>query len=262
VGKRKKEKLPANHAFMSRKVLIIGGSSGLGRQLAMRFARNGDAVAVVARRGQLLTELKLEIPSIIIRQADIRDEKITDIMGQLFAEMNGLDILIVAASIVQFSNELTATSETDTVATNVGGFYNIICTAWQYLKSTGGGQIVGITSIAAARGNKQAPAYHASKSFQSSFLESLRVKARHEKNRITVTELIPGYMDTAMGKGDRLFWIVSPEKAARLAFRAINNKKKRAFIPGRWWWTWKIQRMMPIFLYDKIVNAKWKLKKR
>jgi len=247
---------------MSRKVLIIGGSSGLGRQLALRFAKNGDNVAVMARRGQLLTELKLEIPSLIIRQADIRDEKITDIMGQVFTELNGLDILVIAASIVQFTTELNPTSETDTLAVNVEGFHNIITTAWQYFKSTGGGQLVGITSIAAARGNKQAPAYHASKSFQSCYLESLRVKARHEKNKISVTELIPGYMDTAMGKGDRMFWVISAEKAARLAFRAINKKKKRAFIPRRWWWTWKIQRMLPIFMYDKIVNAKWKLKKR
>jgi len=247
---------------MSKKVLIIGGSSGLGRQLAIRFARNGDTVAVIARRGQLLTELKLEIPSIIIRQADIRDEKITDIMGQVLTELNGLDILVVAASIVQFTSELVSTSEADTLAVNVGGFHKIICTAWQYLKSTEGGQIVGITSIAAARGNKQAPAYHASKSFQSSYLESLRVKARFEKNNIAVTELIPGYMDTAMGKGDRMFWVISAEKAAKLAFRAIKKKKKRAFIPRRWWWTWKIQRMLPIFMYDKIVNAKWKLKKK
>lgn len=247
---------------MSRKVLIIGGSSGLGRQLALRFARNGDAVAVVARRGQLLTELKLEIPSLIIRQADIRDEKITDIIGQILSELNGLDILIIAASIVQFTNELSPTSETDTLAVNVTGFHTILGTAWRYFKSTGGGQLVGITSIAAARGNKQAPAYHASKSFQSSYLESLRVKARHEKNNICVTELIPGYMDTAMGKGDRLFWMISAEKAARLAFRAINKKKKRAFIPRRWWWTWKIQRSFPIWMYDRIVNANWKLKKK
>lgn len=247
---------------MSKKILIVGGSSGLGRQLAILFARDKNTVAVLARRGQLLTELKLELPGLIIRQGDISSENISGIIGELIAELKGLDIIIIAASVVHFNKTLAAEQEKDTISVNVNGFTKIVTTAWQYLASSGGGQIVGISSIAAARGNKQAPAYHASKAFQSIYLESLRVRARHEKNNIIVTELVPGYMATEMGKGERLFWIATVDKAGRQSYSAILKKRKRAFITKRWWFVYHIQRLLPIFIYDWVVNAKWKLMKK
>ena len=243
---------------MSKKILIIGGSSGLGRQLAILFAREKNTVAVLARRGQLLTELKLELPGLIIRQADISTENITGIIGELITELQGLDIIIIAASIIHFNKTLAPDLENETVSVNVNGFTKIVTTAWQYFKSAGSGQIVGISSIAAARGNKNAPAYHASKAFQSVYLESLRVRARHEKNNISITELVPGYMKTDMGKGERLFWVASVDKAGRQSYRAILKKRKRAFISKRWWFVYHIQRLLPIFIYDWLMNRKWK----
>ena len=247
---------------MNKKILIIGGSSGLGRQLATVYARDGHTVAVLARRGQLLNELKNEYPSIIIQQADVADASIGQVVGQLIGAMKGLDILILSASVIHINNELTPAPEEETISVNVVGYTRIINTAWSYLKSAGGGQIVGITSIAAARGNKWAPAYHASKAFQSVYLESLRIKAKHEKNNIRITELIPGYMDTAMAKGDRKFWVSSVEKAARQSYKAIQLNKKRAFITKRWWLIYHVQRLLPIFIYDWVANGKWKFQNR
>jgi short-subunit dehydrogenase len=263
VGERKKENIPANDAFMSQKILIIGASSGLGRELALLYAQNGCRVAVMARREGLLKELHQQFPAtIIVKRADIADENISQHIAEAIHELNGLDTIILAASIIQFNHDLSAEPENETVSINVSGFTRIITAAWKYFSEKGGGHIVGITSIAAARGNKIAPAYHASKSFQSIYLESLRVKAKHAKNNIAVTELVPGYMHTAMGKGDRMFWVITVEKAARRAIRAIDKKRKRVFIPKRWWWVYHIQRLLPIFIYDWIVNGNWKLKKK
>jgi short-subunit dehydrogenase len=261
VGKGKKEKLPTIHPFMNKKVLIVGGSSGLGRQLAILYTQHGATVGVIARRDQLLAELKNEFPSIHIQQADIALSSIIEKFGRLVAEMKGLDIVIIAASVIHFNKELAHEPENATVQVNVQGFMQVIDTAWTYLKSTGGGQIVGITSIAAVRGNQLAPAYHASKAFQSIYLESLRVRAAHEKNNIWVTELIPGYMKTDMGKGDRMFWVAKVEKAAKQSFRAINNKRKRAFITKRWWLIWQFQKVLPIFIYVWLVKGIWGWKK-
>jgi short-subunit dehydrogenase len=146
--------------------------------------------------------------------------------------------------------------EKETIDVNVSGFAKVIDLAWTYFKSQGSGQIVGVSSVAAIRGNKMAPAYHASKSFQHIYLESLRVRAGFEKNNITITELIPGYMDTEMGKGDRRFWIASVEKAARQAFRAIQAKRNIVFITKRWWLIFQIQKHLPFWLYEKLINRK------
>jgi short-subunit dehydrogenase len=241
---------------MNKKVLIVGGSSGLGRQLAVHYAQQGASVGVLARRGQLLNELKNDWPAIIIQQADIADDSISHELGKMIAALKGLDILIIAASVIHFNKELSHEGEDQTVSINVKGFTKIVDTAWPYLKSCGGGQIVGVTSIAAVRGNKLAPAYHASKAYQSVYLESLRVKAKHEKNNISITELVPGYMKTAMGKGEHMFWVSSVEKAARQSASAINRKSSRAFITKRWWFIWHIQRLLPTFIYDWLMNKR------
>ena len=248
---------------MSKKILIVGGSSGLGRQLAVLYAGEGCEVGVMGRRENLLTDLRELYPdNIFIKKGDISDETISHSLAELIHDLNGVDIIILAASIIHFNNDLLPDPERNTIDINVKGYTRVLNYAWQYFREKGKGQIVGITSIAAARGNKEAPAYHASKAFQSVYLESLRVKAKYEKNGIVITELIPGYIDTEMGKGKRMFWVASLGKAARQAKKAITKKKSKVFITKRWWLVYHVQRLLPTFIYDWIVNGSWTLKSK
>lgn len=248
---------------MKKKIIIIGASSGLGRRLAELYAEEGCTIGVMARRGTLLKELEQQFPgNIFSKQADISNENISEILNELISQLKGVDVIIITASIINFNSTLAENLETETIAINVTGFTRIVTAAWQHFKQTGSGQIVGITSIAAARGNKTAPAYHASKSYQSLYLESLRVKSKNEKANIIITELIPGYIDTAMGKGDRLFWVSTLEKASRQSKNAIDKKKSSAFITKRWWFIFHIQRLLPNYFYDTFINGSWKLNRK
>jgi short-subunit dehydrogenase len=248
---------------MAKNILIVGATSGLGRQLAKLYAEEGCHVGIIGRRENLLQEIKQEFgEAVYTLKADINDSTIGDQVIQFIQLMKGIDMIIVAASVVEFNHELQYEPEMKTVGINVNGFTRVINAAWDHFKQKGYGHIVGVTSIAAARGNKAAPAYHASKAFQSTYLESLRIKAKHDNNKISITELVPGYMDTAMGKGDRVFWMISVEKAARQSKKAIDKKKSRAFIPKRWWFVYHIQRLLPTFIYDSVVNGSWKLKRK
>jgi short-subunit dehydrogenase len=248
---------------MSKNVLIVGASSGIGRRLAEFYAAEGNKVGILARREDLLKEIQQQFPSsVYMRKADVSEETISKIIEELIQEMNGIDILIIAAAVIEYNPENLAAPELKSISINVKGFVQLMNTAWHYFKNKGGGQIVTITSIAAARGNKSAPAYNASKAFQSSYSEGLRIKARHEKNNISITELIPGYVDTDMGKSDRAFWIIPADKAARLAYKAIRQKRKRAFIPKRWWWIYTFLKVLPAFIYDTIVNSAWQTKSK
>ena len=270
MGKRKEKKLPANDQitkapgiFMRKKILIVGGSSGLGKRLAEMYATEGCLVAIVARRENLLKEIQQQFPDQIhILKADINESEIGDKLTDLICLIGGIDICIITASVVEFNYDLDINTETKTIDTNVTGFAKVLNKIWLYFKERGIGHIVGITSIAAARGNKIVPAYHASKAFQSIYLESLRIKAAYEKNNITITELIPGYIDTAMGKGERLFWVAPLDKAAKQVIVAIEKKKSKAFITKRWWLVYHIYRVLPSFLYTRIVNSKISLQKK
>ncbi|MBK5272304.1 MAG: SDR family NAD(P)-dependent oxidoreductase [Bacteroidia bacterium] len=248
---------------MQKKVLIIGGTSGLGRKLAEKYIEQGCLVGIIGRRENLLNELKIiHQHNIITACTDISHESSSVIIGKLIQEMDGLDLYIIAASIVEFNEDLFLQTETETIETNVTGFARVINIAYHYFLEKRSGHLITITSTASARGNKFAPSYSASKAFQSSYTEGIRIKIREKAPGIAVTELIPGYIDTDLIKGTRLFWVASVDKAATQCINAISKKKKRAFITKRWRLVYHIQRFLPSFIYDRMVKGSWKLKSK
>lgn len=98
----------------------------------------------------------------------------------------------------------------------------------------GHGHLAGISSIARFRGSGEAAAYAASKAFASVYLDGLRDLARKRNVPVRVTELCPGFVDTAMMKDDKPFWVATPEKAAGQMLDAIRKGKKCAYITRRW----------------------------
>ena len=112
--------------------------------------------------------------------------------------------------------------------------------------------LAGISSIASVRGNAMAPAYSASKAFESTYLEGLWLKAKKLKKDISVTDIQPGFVKTNMAKSDKKFWESTAQKAAMQIYDAIKKKKKRAYITKRWWIIAKILKWMPLFIYKKI----------
>ena len=77
-------------------------------------------------------------------------------------------------------------------------------------------------------------AYNASKAFVSNYLDGLRQKVRRLQLPIAVTDVRPGFVATAMAQGQGLFWVASPEKAARQIAAAIRLRKKRVYVTRRW----------------------------
>jgi len=80
----------------------------------------------------------------------------------------------------------------------------------------------------------------------------LHMKTKKMKADIHVTDIQPGFVDTKMAKGNKLFWVAPPEKAAEQIFRAIGNKKWRVYITQRWWIIAKMMKWMPDFIYHRV----------
>lgn len=118
-------------------------------------------------------------------------------------------------------------------------------------KAQGHGHLVNISSIASLRGGGIAPSYNASKAFQAIYFEGLRINADMARLPIHVTDIRPGFVDTDMTKGQRMFWLASPEKAARQIFQAITRKKRVAFITARWSLIAWLMKVMPYGIYRK-----------
>lgn len=243
------------------KVLIIGGTSGIGRGLSELYASVGATVIVVGRRTLLLEELKDKFPKNIHPIcADISEYRSVEKISSKVHAIGGIDKCIICASVVHLSEKLDTEKELETASINVVGFVSIIDFVYHYFSNHGKGHIIAITSVAAARGNKHSPAYNASKAFQSFYLEGLRLKANGIKN-ITITEIIPGYVATQMAKGERIFWMTSLEKAIKQIKRGIDKRSNRIFISKRWKIIFLLYKFLPAFLYSRFINSKIKFKR-
>ena len=109
-----------------------------------------------------------------------------------------------------------------------------------------------ISSVGGLRGNRQAPAYNASKAYQINYMEALRQKAARLKQPVFVTDIRPGLVDTEMAKGEGLFWVSPVDKAARQIVFAIKRKKKIAYVTKRWWFIAIIMKRIPRIIYDRM----------
>jgi len=121
-----------------------------------------------------------------------------------------------------------------------------------FKKEQGYGHLVNISSIAGIRGNGIAPSYNATKAYQINYLEGLRINAKKYGSSITITDVRPGFVDTAMAKGEGLFWVAPVQKAAEQIFEAIKQKKKVVYITKRWKLIALLLRIIPFSILKRV----------
>lgn len=240
--------------MVQKKIIIIGASSGIGREIANRYAAMGCRVGITGRRENLLSELKKEYPdTVLISCFDVMENGNKEKIQKLIDDLGGLDLLIYNAGYGHPSKELKWQIEEQTTRTNVNGFVEMATCAFNYFIEQGYGQIAMISSVAALRGNSWAPSYSASKAYMSNYAEGLSIKARRLKKNIVVTDIRPGFINTKMAKGNGRFWMAPVQKAAKQIIRAIEKKKRVAYVTKRWWLIAQIIKAMPYSLYRRMV---------
>lgn len=238
---------------MKKNAIIIGASSGIGKSLAEVLSQNSYRLGLAARRLPLLHEIRDSLPGdVFIQQMDVSTSNDAEKQFEcLIDQMGGVDLVIISAGTALLNPDLDSQLEMQTIDTNVTGFVVIANAAFRHFQKRGKGHLVGISSIAALRGNAFAPAYNASKAFISNYLEGLRVKAFKNQLDIRITDARPGFVDTPLARGDKMFWVSSPEKAAVQIFHAIRAGKSCVYITKRWRLIAWLMKWMPMNLYKR-----------
>lgn len=235
------------------RIIIVGATSGMGRKMAELYAEKGNRVGITGRRNELLEQIKQQFSQQVEYECfDVTGKQNIPHLDSLVNKLGGLDILVISAGTGEISKELSWEIDKRTVETNVNGFVEIANWAFNYFVQQDHGHLVTISSIASARGNSWAPAYNASKAFQSNYFEGLAIKALKMKKNIVVTCIEPGFVGTKMAKGNKFFWVVPADKAARQIIRAIDKKKRKVYISRRWWIIAKLARWMPYAVLKKL----------
>ena len=183
-----------------RTALITGASSGIGRALSERLAAGGTEVVLVARRVELLEEVRAAIVSRGGRARSLaldvsQPERIVEAIERLDRELP-LDMVVANAGIAGSTpaQTLTWAAIAPMLQINVMGAIATLAAALPAMVARGRGHLVGISSLAGMRGLPKTATYSASKAALSTFLESLAIDL--EGSGVLVSDVRPGYVKT------------------------------------------------------------------
>ena len=227
------------------KVLIIGGTSGIGRGLVDVYLKNGYKVGVVGRRTELLNQIKSTNQDVFIETLDVSNiSKSNDVYNSLISNMNGIDIVINCSGWGDINKEFNNDIDLKTIQTNVIGFTKIMNFFTNYFLTKNKGVLVNISSIGGLRGGGFVGSYNSTKSYQIKFLESLSISIKKLKKKIQITDVRLGFVDTDMLKG-KGFWVSSVNDISNKVFKDVNNKKTVVYNDLRWFIISKLLQIIP-----------------
>lgn len=235
-----------------RKIVIVGATSGIGQALALDYLSRGNTVGITGRRTESLEETKAKYPeTCFCRTMDVQEESSLEQFESLIEEMGGMDVMIYCAGAGTQNPLLDMDTEMVAVRTNVDGFMRIVISSFNYFREKKSGHIVDISSIAGIRPLRHSPAYSATKKYQAHYMSCLTQKSNHDKLHIKFTTVFPGWIKTGMLKHDYPI-VTSLNKGTRLIARAIDKRKRRAFVPGGWWFAVALWSIIPNAIYERL----------
>ncbi|MFD9330377.1 SDR family NAD(P)-dependent oxidoreductase [Streptomyces sp. NPDC060065] len=230
--------LPARTAF------VTGASSGIGRALAAELCTRGYDVYLTARRTAALEDLRAELAAthprrtVALAALDVTDhEAVVKTLDDAAAALGGIGVVFANAGTDADGNIGTGHFETHRAVIDVNfiGAMATIDAATALFRRQGGGQIVGISSVAASAGLPGGAPYSSSKAALSTYLQSLR--AETWKEAITVTTIAPGYIDTPINEamGDKRRFLIDTSAGARKIMDRVEAGARTAAVPRFPW---------------------------
>jgi short-subunit dehydrogenase len=247
--------------WTGKKVIITGASSGIGDALAKEVAARGADVALLARREPELFRLKQLLEQTYPRQkfffaaVDVRDALALErAMESSIEGLGGADVVIANSGIGEhrsaFSSHHWETGKSIFEVNLLGAIHTLEIAKSYLVKNRRAGKLVGISSVAGARGLPQVAAYSASKVGFSAYLEAIRGELGTAG--IEVISIHPGYIRTPMTARNDFFmpWLMDVDKAARRMANAIERGKKRYVFPVPMRLVYSFLRHVPGFMYD------------
>jgi short-subunit dehydrogenase len=238
------------------KVFLTGASSGLGAALAQRYAARGATLGLFARRADALQRVAASLAPAIcsVYSGDVRDASALRDAALDFVARHGVPDIVIANAGVSMG---TLTEHIDdnevfrtVLDTNVLGMMQTFQPFLPVLLAEKRGKLAGVASVAGFRGLPGSGAYSASKAGAIAYLESLRVELAN--SGVEVLTLCPGYIATPMTQKNPypMPFLLSVDKAARLAERAIDRGRRFYVFPWQMACVGRLLRAVPRPIYD------------
>lgn len=240
---------------MPLKVVVLGGTKGIGRAVARQLAARGDRLHLLGRNSEELARCAADLEARYPTSGSTVSHGICDLerpetfaaaVGEAASALGGFDTVVVTAGLfatqphleadLELTRRLLTINFTDTV---------LFCEHIRsFLLSRGGGTLCVLSSVAGDRGRKPVIIYGASKAGLSAYLEGLDHKFRAQG--LAVVCVKPGFVRTGMTEGlPEPPFAADPEQVAQSVVRAIDQKIPVVYTPAIWALVMGVIRRLP-----------------
>jgi short-subunit dehydrogenase len=227
-------------------ILITGASSGLGKGMALLYAKMGRNLALCARRVERLEELKKELEqinpniSVVVKSLDVNDhDAVFRVFHEFKEELGSLDRVIVNAGMGKGASVGTGyfKANKETAVTNFVSALAQCEAAVEIFRAQESGHLVTISSISAVRGFRRAlTVYAATKAAVSSLTEGIRIDLM--RTPIKVSTVHPGFIRSEINeKVEKVPFMVDTETGCKAIIKAIEKEGANSYVPS---WPWSI----------------------
>ena len=244
-----------------KKIWITGASSGIGKAVAEKFAKEGWKVAVSARRKELLDELSKN-QNISSFPLDVTDRsQIKNTFKNILNEFNELDICLFSSGTYEPKDEQSIDPDRikNVINVNFLGVIDCVKTVEDYFKNKKTGHISIVSSIAGYRGLPNSSGYGPSKAALTNFCESIYFDFK--KFGVRVSIISPGFIKTSLTEKNEfpMPFLKTVDYAAEKIFNGlVKSNSFEIHFPKGLTLTLKFLRILPIkaylFLVDKLVK--------
>ena len=248
-----------------KRAIIIGATSGIGREVARALAQRGVVVGVAGRRADRLRELQNEFGEerVHIAEMDVAREDATEHLDALISKVGAPDLLLYASGIGKQNPELDPAIELNTVATNSVGMVRLVVHFLRYVKQSQAydakhkAHIAVISSVAGTKGMGSAPAYSATKSMQSTYLSALAQYVRMYDVPAEFSDIRPGFVATEiLNPNKRYPMLMTPAAATRHILRGLKRRRRVIIFDWRFRLIVLLWRLIPRCVWERLTIVK------
>lgn len=239
-------------------MLVVGGTSGIGRAVAARLARSGAQIHLSGRNSNELERVALDLSirlqtTITWSRFEASDfESHTEFFADAVEQLGGLDTIVVCIGELgeQKQAEADLARTMRIIDSNYTGPVSLLNLAANHLERQRSGTIIGISSVAGDRGRQSNYLYGSAKSGFSTYLSGLR--SRLAKNGVHVLTVKPGFVDTKMSFGKPgMFLVASPEDVAVEIVRSARQRRDIVYVPWFWALIMLIIKLVPETIFKR-----------